>query len=1694
LFNSFFRYLNGESTSNEFGVSLKKVIVDESQKLPQIAFSNLMNKFVVSALDLLNYYESKEMVKFKIAGLIIFDSLVDINDEIMPERRIEISNHIFKVLENDKLPLVVCEPVLRTAASSIGHFARVASSSEAEFLQNFSFPLALKLLRDVKSDSHKFSGALILTQLAQNSPTLIFSRQKQVFSEVCEIVCDKNPMVRIAAAASLESVLKVIAQRESMSDYIRLALKQVDSGFSSSASEKVFGSLVILDTVMGGSIINIAEFHSTMRLTGISPPDLIWKVLLRKDWRDFEIREKVLDIIPNLARTFTSAFLQSNSYCSPNFLNFSVKHLIECIADKSHRSSAFVSLGKLHLSLSNHFRTSPDVQEAFSAVCLGFKTPFSVEALDCLGVLVNIAPLIRRFVDPNVVTAMFRGGLSIQLVESLKVIIKHIPTVRIHLLRLLLKEITNILSFRSVADKKADPSKPSKDKQKWNTPTAHIFGSKNDATAGVVEAGSHFFKSPEELIFSMHILSEQDFFPRYFRERMHIGGLEDDLTDDLLAFLHNVLLHFLDDIQPPIRKASAFACSSIVNTVVLVVDATQQEYVLLLQTIERLLIMGVGDDSDEIRTLVFSSFTPALDEALSRTSNMYCLIEALSDESLSVRAASMTVLSRVARFNTLRIMPIIRLELKRLVSSLNLTQDQKVKKESVTLLQSLVRGSDVLIVPYIEQMIGPLLTLLNDPSAEVVAAALSTVGELAVASPESVTSHLDSLAPRLIEALNDQTSVIKQETAVIAMGKLVTSFSVVTAEPYKRFEGLFEGLVRAAQNSDERYLELRLQAIKTLGLLGAVDGTVYRHHLVCINPAREAFSSSAVDYQIPNFSSLEIGESSSLGEEFLEPSDKDRKSIIFEKTYFSLVVRELMNIVRDPSLTYYHLTAVGVAVKTIRLLGLHSAFHADIVVDGLFFRLYQADTGNNVKEALLDHLVTLIGVLGSRMKKNDQQIVQVVKDFFETHAGLCLDILEALAITYSSPEYSGILSVVVPFLLRVVDQELSALTVTGTDDNSGVKATSKTPNQLVKIPKIIPKLINMKEFFGEFRRDIFPMVLMILDSQYVSSDTRRDALLCALYLMTDRDLQEFSGRVIRPVLRLLSGVDMRMQQTIVTALSSILCRLKNGFLPFIIPVKRVVSGFSPSKEGSGKLLKFDEYESLVIRLLKQRPVPSEPSDISSITVKADERVRNRVTNARISSDTNFQVNIQSLETAWALADRNNSSNLTEWMHRLTNELIRQSPSTVIRSCAVLANTYPPIAQELFHIAFYCIWNELFSSTMSYVIVDAPLVSGIEMALQSPELPKNIMISLLNLTEFMDIHDLPLPIDIRVLAKQAQSANMFAKCLRYRELEFNSKNTKPSIECVDSLITVCNQLGLSDRAIGILRHLTSEFPEVEVRPQWLEKLSRWDDAFNAYEDEIGKFRFSSKEDYVPVRNEDWLNSELGRMRCLHALGEYEDLLNNAKSLRSQIKAGDDISDNAMLEMQRLGSYASWMLGEWDSMDELLEGDVKSAETKDVFLSNHLSFFKAVLSIHQKDYVRASSLITDMRSSLSNGISSLLSESYSQAYRAMVTMQILAEMEEVIEFKQMIERISLDHDPYNEGELKYANKDSSDPLMVDINSKKLALIGKWRARLKLAPKDVEVYRQILVIFSWFAVLLVRIFALGGPHSRYGAVGRS
>jgi hypothetical protein len=288
------KFLAVEDNAAETAKKIKILVEEQAQYLPtQIAFSSLMSKFVICALDLLNFSDPRDLVKYKIAGLIVFDCLLDVNDEITPERRIEIANHICKVLENDKIPLSANELIIRTASQCIGHFGRIASTNEIEFLQNFCFPLALKLLADSRSESHRFSGAVILTQLAQNTPALIFAKRKTLFNVIWDIVSDKNPLVRTSASEALESSLQLISQREAMAEYIVMALRQMDAGFVANNTEKAIGGLIILDIIVRGTVVSVSELHAIMKTQNVQFQDLIWKVFQRKDARDGEIRQKV---------------------------------------------------------------------------------------------------------------------------------------------------------------------------------------------------------------------------------------------------------------------------------------------------------------------------------------------------------------------------------------------------------------------------------------------------------------------------------------------------------------------------------------------------------------------------------------------------------------------------------------------------------------------------------------------------------------------------------------------------------------------------------------------------------------------------------------------------------------------------------------------------------------------------------------------------------------------------------------------------------------------------------------------------------------------------------------------------------------------------------------------------------------------------------------------------------------------------------------------------------------------------------------------------------------------------------------------------------------------------------------------------------------------------------------------------------
>ena len=384
---------------------------------------------------------------------------------------------------------------------------------------------------------------------------------------------------------------------------------------------------------------------------------------------------------------------------------------------------------------------------------------------------------------------------------------------------------------------------------------------------------------------------------------------------------------------------------------------------------------------------------------------------------------------------------------------------------------------------------------------------------------------------------------------------------------------------------------------------------------------------------------------------------------------------------------------------------------------------------------------------------------------------------------------------------------------------------------------------------------------------------------------------------------------------------------------------------------------------MVSKLQKWEPLPQDLSP--------DERYNEQVDEAPFSDvgQKKLPVNQQHLKNAWEASQKSTRDDWQEWIRRFSVELLKESPSPALRACAGLAGVYYPLARELFNAAFISCYTEL------YTPYQDECVRAIEMAITSSHIPPEILQILLNLAEFMEHDDKALSIDIRTLGMYAAKCHAFAKALHYKELEFLEDTTSHSVE---ALISINNQLQQSDAAIGILRKAQA-YQDVILKETWFEKLQRWEEALHAYQRREQEGSQS-------------LDVTMGKMRCLHALGEW-DLL----STLAQEK-WVDASGDYRRAIAPLGAAAAWGLGQWELMDNYLS--VMKAHSPD------RSFFGAILSLHRNQFDDAAIHIERAREGLDTELSALLGESYNRAYGTVVRVQMLAELEEIIAYKQNV----------------------------------------------------------------------------------------
>ncbi|KAI0408502.1 TOR kinase [Xylaria palmicola] len=1013
----------------------------------------------------------------------------------------------------------------------------------------------------------------------------------------------------------------------------------------------------------------------------------------------------------------------------------------------------------------------------------------------------------------------------------------------------------------------------------------------------------------------------------------------------LNEFVRDVAIKYVEDDDPEIREAAALTCCQLYVRDPIVNQTSRHALQVVGDVIGKLLTVGVSDPQPNIRRTVLAALDERFDPHLAKAENIRTLFFALNDEVFSIREVAIAIVGRLARHNPAYVIPSLRKTLIQMLTELEFSDVARNKEESAKLLSLLVQNAQELVKPYVDPMISVLLPKANEANPAVAATILKAIGELATVGGEDMLPYKDRLMPIIIDALQDQSSIAKREAALHTLGQLASNSGYVI-DPYLEYPQLLELLQNIIRAEPQRG-PLRQETIKLMGILGALDP--YRHQQV---EERTPDAKRSVETnRMTDISLMMTG---------LTPSNKEY--------YPTVVINALLNILKDQSLVQHHAAVIEAIMNIFRTLGLECVSFLDRIIPA--FLLVIRSSSQNRLESYFNQLATLVSIVRQHIRTYLPSIVEILQEYWDISPslqGTILSLVEAISRSLEG-EFKIYLAGLLPLMLGILEKD-------------------STPKRIPS-EKALHALLVFGSSAEEYMHLIIPVIVRTFEKQGQPTFLRKSAIEAIGKISRHVNLNDYAAKIIHPLARILASGEMSLRVAALDTLCALIQQLGKDYLHFAGTVNKVLQS-SP--------VQHQNYDLMVSRLQKGEVLPQDLSSEVRFNDQPDEPTFAELGNKKL------EMNAIHLKSAWDTKGKSTKEDWQEWLRRFSTTLLTESPNHALRACASLASVYLPLARELFNSAFVSCWSELYEQFQE------ELIQNIENAIRSENVPPELLGLLLNLAEFMEHDDKALPIDIRILGREAARCHAYAKALHYKELEFLQDQSGPAVE---ALIVINNQLQQYDAAIGILRKAQLYKDGIQLRETWFEKLERWEEALAFY---------NKREREIPADEAVSIDIVMGKMRCLHALTEWEALAGLAGNTWA----------NSAPDVQRriapLATAAAWSLGKWDAMEIYLSSMRRNSPDR--------SFFGAILALHRNQFREATTNIQQAREGLDTELSALVSESYNRAYQVVVRVQMLAELEELIVYKQADEK------------------------------KKATMRRTWESRLKGCQRNVEVWQRML-----------------------------
>lgn len=833
-------------------------------------------------------------------------------------------------------------------------------------------------------------------------------------------------------------------------------------------------------------------------------------------------------------------------------------------------------------------------------------------------------------------------------------------------------------------------------------------------------------------------------------------------------------------------------------------------------------------------------------------------------------------------------------------------QENEELLSTAAVLEYFVQIDEELMRPYVRPFVDILIALLSQDNEALSIPVLNTLTHLVQIAPSDFFESILHTIDLLSQIFQDLSSESLRLASLRCLGTLLRNVDRDIVPTHKHVVLIQEVIMLL---KIETAKDVRNEALRLLGIIGAIDPYKMR--------SREL-----------EIASQDLKEGQQSATALIDDSvNLTDGGLLQEDQYPVVSTNSLLKILKDPSLAAHHNTSIQALVYIFRSVKVKASTFLPQTLPVLMAAMKTEQKAH--LEFYFQSLAHIVSSVSLHIRPFVPELVELIHESWcpdsPTQAAI-LTLVEALVLSLKGECKEEMGSLVTPCLSLLLNTEFTHM---------------------------VQRTMRVLAVIGLGLSDHVPSLIKSLhtamDSDKFTPDINVAMLKMLCHLLAEVDFNEHIPSLLRIIAKSLERSDARVKATTLDLIGLLMRYYEPATRPHVPWLVRLADDYHVSmsvQQGENSRLSVLSSPHPQSTMLELDVTPSDLANVPSRKLVIGEG---------------------NLRRAWeGFMHCTSKEDWFDWMKRLGQEFIRESPSQSIRACSIIASTHNPIVRDLFNVAFLSCWNELSND------IQDELISAFEEAFASQEVPAEVLQTFLNLAEFMEHEEHLLPIDITTLGSYAIRCHAYAKALYYKELEFQMN---PSTSIVESLISLNSQLQLPDAATGILDYAEKAY-EIKLKESWYEKLQQWDDALGAYE---AKWNESPEE----------MEALLGIFRCRLALGDWGGLSDLAC----------DVWEKVPSEIQSTiapwASSSTWGLGKWELMSRFVE---KIPEE-----SIDGSFFRAILAVKDSEYEKVHKQVVLTRERLDTEITPMINESYSRAYRTTVRVQMLSELEEVVEYQ-------------------------------------------------------------------------------------------